>query len=217
MAAPHALVETCYRGDRATLRRLVAGGLTAAEVRAENCRVLCLASMKGHADVVGDLADAFGLTADDARASNGLRWACQYGHTAVVRRLLGMGLTAADARDNRNLALSYASAMGNLEVVEMLVGTGLTPADALQPSVGMQEFGDEQLFCAFHLACYKGHAEVVEFLLGTGLTAADARAAAAHAGAHAAVAAALEAHATRGSRTKVAVSRPVGRPAGRPD
>ena len=131
--------------------------------------LLVTASVWGHVNVVRELREDYGLTVDDARASNNeaLRLACVYGNVEVVRELrLGFKLTAEDARVMDNCPLRGACHYGHVGVVrELRLGYGLTAYDA--------RVRDNEALC---LACWHGHNEVVrELHEGYGLTVDETR------------------------------------------
>lgn len=112
--------------------------------------------------------DAFGLTAQDARANNNfaLRKAAENGHVEVLTCLHdAFGLSADDAQADGNYALRMAAYNGHLEVLEYLHDTfGLTADDARDNNNW-----------ALRLAAKNGHLEVLKYLHDAfGLTADDA-------------------------------------------
>ena len=113
------------------------------------------AEITAHLDAGGDLR---------ARDYTLLHWACVRGRLDLLERLIGLGLTANDARAVRNYALRGACQFGHLAVVNRLIELGLNAVDARA-----------QNNFALRYACFYGHLAVIERLIELGLDAADAR------------------------------------------
>lgn len=102
------------------------------------------------------------MQAHDNRA---LRVACEHGNDEIVMCLLGLGLTADDARSRDNEALRHACKSCSHRVVMSILDLGLTADDA--------RANNNQ---ALRNACTRIRQRVVERLLDLGLTADDVRA-----------------------------------------
>ena len=157
----HGIVELSQLGAATQIRMIrVSLHLTAAHARTRNNEALRMAAKKGHVDVLKELREGFGLTADDA-----LRWAASKGHVGVLKELReGFGLTADDARALDNDALRAAAFSGYVEVLkELRLGFGLTADDARA----------RQLSALMHAASNKDPAALFELRDGYGLTSKD--------------------------------------------
>ena len=98
-----------------------------------------------------DSVEVEGIVGDPSAQDNwAIRWACEYGHTEVVKLLLGD--ERVDPADYDNYAVRWASEKGHIEVVKLLLkDKRVDPSDDNNRAVGW--------------ACENGHAEIVKLLL----------------------------------------------------
>ncbi len=98
----------------------------------------------------------YGASADGVSGAP-LRYACEYGHTAIARLLLDAGANARATVENGTPLLHMACAEGRTAIARLLLDAG---AD-----INARDRGYRQ---PLHLACQFGHTDVARLLLDAG-------------------------------------------------
>lgn len=127
------LKAACRSGNSTALALLQSKGLGPADARSGDNIGLVWACENGHANILRDLKNLFGLEADDARTRNNvaLCYACKHDDVDVVNELRSsFGLGAEDARARDNTCLMMACRNKSEEMVRALKDFGLTREDA---------------------------------------------------------------------------------------
>jgi hypothetical protein len=172
---PHILAEEGRGFDNALLFAAVHGHLPvvrhlvqSSKIHLDRVRDAFLGAVYSlQFEVAQYLAEAYNLTAEDARVMHNLALcrAASMGHLAFTKFLFEhLGLNVNDARDQHNRALMVASGKGHMHVVQYLVETaGLTPNDI---------FSDNCAILA--LAAASGQLAILQYLINkAGLAGTD--------------------------------------------
>jgi ankyrin repeat protein len=127
--AEQALMESAFKGDLESVRRLVASGTEVDAVNAEKSTALMWASFNGHTPVVSFLLESGAkINALDGNGRPALQYASSGPYVETVKLLLDMG---AEVNVQGTLegftALMTAAAEGQLEVVRLLLERGADP------------------------------------------------------------------------------------------
>ncbi len=141
-------------------------GITAAEIRADGCRVLTRACGNGFLTIAQWLADKFGLSAADVQTGGkcpSLYWACHGGHLAVARWLVErFDLTIAEIQADKETLVANAAIYGRKDVLEWLVD-----------EFGLFIFGETQwpiwegIGRAVFYTCNNRHLEIAKWLVAS--------------------------------------------------
>ncbi|TMW55228.1 hypothetical protein Poli38472_013119 [Pythium oligandrum] len=167
------LFEAAFRGDVASVKSLLEGGVDVNAVNKVYETALHLASANGHVKAVEVLLDQ-GADVFDRKNRNrmtALHYAAINGHVRVVKQLLATSSDNVDVENNiGQTALHLAVVNKNADVVRALLEDGKADVDA--SSVSFKETQDNNQVqakqTALHVASETGQRRMVELLLQYG-------------------------------------------------